>query len=314
VNANAAPTLRRTHLHQQGTNARVAKPRGVCIFCGFEGRLSKEHVLPKWMRPHLPGSEGTVRISRLTQRDFSGRQVVVGEEEVGRPLAGEHRSRTLRVVCGTSNNGWMCRIVADVRPLLEPLMLGDWQALTPAMQAKLARWVTLHNIVFEQAFEHGRVTDGPERQRFMKELVPGPNRYAWIARCMGGETMPTFYRLLGRSTHPSQPGPRTQLIAFSVGRVCMLTLNDPHRVIAPGRIEEIQELLRLAGFCQICPTGASSLAKPSGEFVAESLVEFFNQAQAIAEARGSSLAMGLRQLEGLTSDDVFRMWTKTRGQ
>ncbi|WP_019990818.1 hypothetical protein [Rudanella lutea] len=80
-----------------------------CIFCGKTREKAKEHVWPKWLQKEITG--GTKQIFRgthisnflmqpLDERIQSGENLVLGN------------------VCQVCNNGWMCELENDFRPLL----------------------------------------------------------------------------------------------------------------------------------------------------------------------------------------------------
>jgi hypothetical protein len=200
----------------------MKKRRSTCIFCDVTEVLSKEHILPHWMRPHLPDTEVPPSKAKLWHRDSATGQPLPPQDESPRLGSGEHRSQTLRVVCTNCNNGWMSQIVEDGRPAIEPLMLGRWKDLSEEVQRKIATWFALHNMVCERLWEHLQITPLAERQKFMKDHDPGPRRFIWIARTADESAITAFARVMGSGTEPSMFSQTTLVMAAAVGKVCLL--------------------------------------------------------------------------------------------
>ncbi|HEX8155861.1 MAG TPA: hypothetical protein VF526_00635, partial [Solirubrobacteraceae bacterium] len=79
-----------------------------CIFCGSVGKLSKEHVVPRWVGSAFPSSEREI-LHRFAW--------VSGEPESHSPISGVDFDAPpftwqARVVCAECNNGWMSSLEA----------------------------------------------------------------------------------------------------------------------------------------------------------------------------------------------------------
>lgn len=102
-----------------------------CLFCGFAGRLTEEHVFPKWLR--ALGYDGVG-----WRETLSGPQLVRTALQQGGPF-----TKTLKIVCGPCNNGWMSAMEDAAKPLLIE-MFGTTPphqvVRTPGQQLILARW------------------------------------------------------------------------------------------------------------------------------------------------------------------------------
>jgi hypothetical protein len=103
----------------------VSKRR--CAFCGGGG-LSREHVLPHWLR----GSG----------LDLTASWHIVGVDETTRHewVAAPFTAR-VRGVCQLCNGGWMSRLEAMAQPILSPMMVdGGWRLLDERSQRIAAAW------------------------------------------------------------------------------------------------------------------------------------------------------------------------------
>lgn len=81
-----------------------------CFFCGREVKLTREHVLPRWMRRPL---EDEPRWE--TSLWFRSSLPVEGSQ----PLRRRRTDNVLRRVCANCNSGWMSQLEGGVRPLLK---------------------------------------------------------------------------------------------------------------------------------------------------------------------------------------------------
>jgi hypothetical protein len=82
--------------------------------------------------------------------------------------------------CKQCNNGWMSRLEARAKPLLEPIILGKRQVLLDQKaQTLFATWAVLRTFVFH---ELTRTRDIPAEhyQYLFKEQQPPPNTIVWI--------------------------------------------------------------------------------------------------------------------------------------
>src|SRR5665213_3638735 len=85
------------------SSGRVTAPKP-CFFCGAGVPLTREHVLPEWLRNLGFKGDGT-------------RQIV---EDGGIPIfqAGGPFTKTLKIVCEPCNNEWMGGMETDAQPVL----------------------------------------------------------------------------------------------------------------------------------------------------------------------------------------------------
>jgi hypothetical protein len=124
----------------------MSKAPKLCIFCGKPG-VTKEHVWPDWLLKYIP-KDGVnhASLSETHHRTHVEREV---RKHAGAPYSG-----TLRIVCGSCNNGWMSVLQNDAKPILLPLVLGEERTLFRKHQALLAAWMAMFAMVTE--FKAGR--------------------------------------------------------------------------------------------------------------------------------------------------------------
>ena len=94
---------------------------GRCVFCGWEGTLTKEHAWPDWIRDVLPA--GHVKGHSQQHRVAA----TTGEVTAITPVLHEKAAnRKVQVVCQREcNGGWMSDLENTAKPLLVPIILGE---------------------------------------------------------------------------------------------------------------------------------------------------------------------------------------------
>jgi hypothetical protein len=95
-----------------------------CIFCGFVGKLSKEHIWPQWSFKYVPKGSNTVHTRGVFVSSKSTPKIK-GAKSV-KQHNGTVSTIRLQVVCPRNcNGGWMSVLETRVKPVLVPLMLGQ---------------------------------------------------------------------------------------------------------------------------------------------------------------------------------------------
>jgi hypothetical protein len=94
----------------------MAKPPEKCIFCGFEGELTGEHIISKrYHRDIIPRTMESYKTLRAVE--MPGRSNFTFGKRVTDP-----RDWKVRCVCEqTCNNGWMRTLKDKAEPILTPL-------------------------------------------------------------------------------------------------------------------------------------------------------------------------------------------------
>lgn len=138
-----------------------------CVFCGNEGPVTREHVLPRWLGDLLPG-DGHFTITRQ------------GELGETRTYKDSSLGIVTRSVCAACNNGWMSELEGRAKPLLEPLISGHARTLTPTDQMALALWATKTSISLLYASKAPEGAEILHRAAVFDGRVP-PNTGIWLA-------------------------------------------------------------------------------------------------------------------------------------
>jgi hypothetical protein len=144
----------------------------VCIFCGQNRKRSREDVFPKWLHPLFPV---------LGEAEYLRKLVTPSSDEEHRRSASGPFDIIVRDVCEVCNNGWMCQLEEQVKPVLTPMLLDERCILTLPEQHLLATWATKTALTMEGANIGGkRHTPESEYHWFHDHVAPLPNAHVWL--------------------------------------------------------------------------------------------------------------------------------------
>ncbi len=207
--------------------------RRICIFCGVEGKISKEHVFGLWLKELFPRDEHTTHKSIYTAwLDESGPHSPAEKRDQPQGHVG---SKQLKVVCRRCNSGWLSQLENRIQPTLLPLITGERRNLTEGEQALLATWAAKIAMVAEhfRPIDHGISQD--ERTWLMNELTPPTKWFVWIAAYDGkewGDLSITQVRVALNPTPVTRPSDARyygQATTFGVGHIlfCVVSGSSP---------------------------------------------------------------------------------------
>lgn len=171
------------------TSPSQGKPSNQCPFCGFVGRMTKEHVWPQWLRSQGPGHQ-------LWSPRFQGQRAPLGGiyatnndqgvvEHVSQPgpAASTFLATVTVRVCGRCNQQWNERLEKPVQQLLHPVFAGGTIAMATSGQRILAAWAIKCFVAYARATKDPRVDPFPasERRRQAKPVADRHDRWdLWI--------------------------------------------------------------------------------------------------------------------------------------
>jgi hypothetical protein len=145
-----------------------------CMFCGGDGRRSREHVIPQWFSALLP----------------PGARVDIGS---GRERGPARHSRTqtgiqiiTKAVCEDCNTGWMSELEAKAQAILTPAMLGQRTRFQRADLDLIALWAAKTALAYAMTSPDVRdaVTDGMPRVLY-ETRCPPPLSGVWMGTYCG---------------------------------------------------------------------------------------------------------------------------------
>ncbi|HEX4807187.1 MAG TPA: hypothetical protein VFU94_14910 [Conexibacter sp.] len=225
--------------------------RGVCVFCGFRGKLSNEHVWPDWLAQFVIDDARApwVKIGRRG-----------GVERIWDAPMFHHK---VRRVCRPCNNGWLSDIENAVKPFLRWMILGRDCQLDSGTQATFATWCTLR--AFMAQFAVGESSVPPHHFRWIYDHREPPTSVGvWLA-IYGGRRFPVFaaHNSLTIAPDISRPdheptGQNAYFATFSVGRLAFQVFGH---YLANARLD-LRRPPTHAGFVQQIRPSAATVRWP----------------------------------------------------
>lgn len=200
-------------------------------FCGFDGKLTGEHVFGDWI----------ARLNLTSDRVPHGAGPL---NRLGRDLGTYPPFRqTVQDVCGRCNSGWMSGLEAIAQRVLSPLILGRPHVIEPADQAPTTVWVHKSALVAMLVSSDEARADGygvppgeyHDLYRARENGHPVPGTQCWIARYEGtrlasARVVPVDVVLDG---HDEPDRPMGYLMTILVGQLLLQAVRfaTPHLAI-----------------------------------------------------------------------------------
>jgi hypothetical protein len=190
-----------------------------CIFCGGTP-LTKEHVWPKWLRPHIVRDQKNHH--SLVTLAYEGHS-----EESRRMWGGDPRNRGVRTVCGSCNGGWMSRLQELAKPLVLPLVTGKTIELSTQDQRTLAFWCAMCVMTAEFLNQDRTAISPLDRTLLMKDQLLVHNWKIWLGHYERKEwvgqwvhnMMPISSKERVHPTDDGMPRANTQTTTLVFGRL-----------------------------------------------------------------------------------------------
>lgn len=136
-----------------------------CVFCGYEGKLTAEHVWPAWVDQYIPTIPGGTAGYKHKHGTSDGRFEALFEYK-----RLDHRAK---VVCLACNNGWMNDLENAGRPVLKEMIAGTGVALDAEAQRTVATWAAKTAMCVERTFPSATQAI-PDH--FYEDLYENPSR------------------------------------------------------------------------------------------------------------------------------------------
>lgn len=139
----------------------------LCPLCGSEDKLTDEHVWPLWFSRVLRKHAGASQDVRPFTVSMHGRERRVRMIDLTAPI------------CSLCNGRWLSVLEQDVRPILEPMILGEERVLSRDAQLLLATWAAKTVLMFDVASGEAVIPMGYYRE-FANLRAPLPSTRIWI--------------------------------------------------------------------------------------------------------------------------------------
>lgn len=208
-----------------------------CIFCGSDKDISKEHIFPDWLKKYVPpprvsNDRYVVEVKTLERGEDGQLRYSRKKGKSDRP--GAAISQTVRVVCEKCNNGWMSRLQSKAKPILAPLVLGEWGKIGESEREVLATWITMFAMVLDCSEpEHTALTQR-QRNEFFRTQKPLPEWIIWMGPMKGEHmTAQAGHRILAvadHSGHVPKPSPTGNHITIAgMGKLAVMAFSTTEK-------------------------------------------------------------------------------------
>jgi hypothetical protein len=159
-----------------------------CIFCGYEGELTGEHIIPRRYRHLLPRTMRTHE--RLHSIEYGDRSIFKVDRRTHDPLDWK-----VRCVCESNcNNGWMRRLEDAAEPIIAPLITGCRMRLNQSQQEIAATWSIMKTIVAEFEDPDQITTHHMQRKRlFTSRRPPEEGWVVWMGHYPNPPSAPSYF-------------------------------------------------------------------------------------------------------------------------
>jgi hypothetical protein len=211
----------------------------LCTFCGKPGKMTKQHIWPKWL--------SKIRSPNATSHTQVTGQFLTRPDQDSRPIAqkihqGHAGSRKIKNVCQTCNNGWMSQFEEAAKDAAVPLILDREFSLTPYQQRELARWFALMTMMVEFT-DPATAALTVEDRNFLKIHHDPPQTFKmWIGRYIGKHPEQHWCRHTGMNMSlmpEASDDPykcNTQVTTIVLGALCIHTYSSTVDPDFPGYV------------------------------------------------------------------------------
>lgn len=219
----------------------------LCIFCGNEGQLSKEHIWPEWMRGYLPLiGDGKYKTWSET---FKWKDLLNTKSNT-RP--GHLTTKKVRVVCKSCNNGWMSTLESEAKHVIVRILQRQAFRIVATDQLILSQWITLKTIVGEHVEPDLYVTPKEDRRKFFESRII-PDFFAIYIGSHSSRSDSAWLRISNTlASSASGPLPQlveakrnTQSVSFICGPLFIFVLAIREDGINPTEFMSLKKVVRI---------------------------------------------------------------------
>ena len=179
-----------------------------CIFCGDRAN-SKEDVPPRWALRLLRKSVGEKVSMRAYRYGHSPRQWMTGDT-----------ATRIGTVCKGCNNGWMCRLEEEIKPIFTPMIFGEALTLPTVQQERIATWLTKCAMMFDSMDKGDVFYDRLDSLHFKRTVYPLCDTSVWLGQYKGEGRSISDHRTL-RTKLKSADSIKTHVLTMSMGQLVL---------------------------------------------------------------------------------------------
>ena len=198
-----------------------------CIFCGSEQNVTKEHVIPDWVKHVLNHPKDG--FTELGFKNFALDHETVFIQPSVYLRQGKIGNRTLAKVCAICNNGWMSKLQNSVKPIIAPLIQGKWLSFDPQHASTIAVWLAMTVSVIAMSYEETLGVTFSDRQHLAKTKSVPPRWLMWVGRGSGFDGMAYSNRVMTfmRQDEMGPLEPNLAITTIVLGQLILHAVNVP---------------------------------------------------------------------------------------
>lgn len=190
--------------------------------------MSKEHVVANWVGNVLP-RYSMRHIMTSSHETPEGWSPTVAKRENG-----HMGTRQIRRVCRVCNNGWMKAIQDKAKPVLSPLMRGEWMPTVVEHTFVMSQWAGMTSMNLDASYWEAASVPFSDRNSFRETGMLPTTWRVWIGRCSGPFEMSMFHTPMTLATPPEEGEALTTNNAhsnyFQLGQLVIHTVRLPASV------------------------------------------------------------------------------------
>jgi hypothetical protein len=133
-------------------------------------------VWPTWMTAHVPRDLKNYSAMRATVH-------LTHSDVMRKVIDGDPRSRRVKFVCASCNNGWMSQLQERAKPILLPLIKGERTVLGLDAQRLLAGWCAMSVMTSDFFYPETQAIPRADRDYLRDHWMPPSDTWKiWIGR------------------------------------------------------------------------------------------------------------------------------------
>lgn len=189
-----------------------------CAFCQYTGKLTREHLVPEWLKVDLPAQ--LPHHNHVVSRPSNG----FGSAHVWKKgrlnRSGDTVNQRVHDVCQGCNSGWMSSIEESSKPIIRRLVHGDFSPMTKQERGQVAKWIALRTMVIELADPDTVCISREDRDNFRQTNTVPRHWLVGLAPYISeyGDNSGFFHRALGFKDASAPDDPELlQMTFFHLG-------------------------------------------------------------------------------------------------
>jgi hypothetical protein len=250
-----------------------------CVFCGSPSNLTREHVLPHWLNDLGLDPEPSLHQAGPLNK-------------VPRQWSAKPFKTTVKLVCAACNNGWLSTLESTAKPVLAPLIRGEFRRLPYDDQTLIAAWTCKTALVsLLAAAEKNKPGVPPSEYTTLYDqrdrMEPPPYSQYWIGTFTGDRSAasiwvtPFVIEAIGARSSPDIPADYAMTLVLGRLLVQGVRFTQPTLQV---------ELVTERGFLGIWPP-ADTFPWPATGQADDATLDLMNQAQTfVSKTQGVQLS------------------------